>query len=671
MPSAFSRIAAFLTLTLLVRTTAAWAQEPEGAHFTAAQAEHGRDVYSSECASCHGGALDDGVAPPLAGDEFVLSWGRAGRTLDDLFFITRTTMPEGEGGTLSEEQYLDVLAYMLLRNGYSAGERELTADATELTAVTLESQDDAAPTTRSTTAFIRGSRGLVPEATGPTQDDLNAAGGNSDDWLYHTHDYSGRRYSELTDINADNVGQLAPVCMYAMGGAGSFQSGPIVRDGVMYVTTLRSTVALDAATCQVQWRHEWEPQALQIPINNRGVAIKDGRVVRATPDGYLLALDAANGEFLWARQVAQTMQGETFSMPPLIYDDLIVIGPAVSEFAIEGWVAAFKLENGEKVWHFNTVPGAKDGTGTWPNPENIVLGGGGVWTPLSLDPETEELYVAVTNPAPDLPAHLRPGLNLYTNSVVALDIRSGELRWYDQVVPNDFYDWDLTQVSPLFKTTIEGRERDLLATVGKDGFLRVLDRESHERLYETPISRQLNADVPLTKEGVRVCPGVNGGVLWHGPAYNPGTNQLYIGAIDWCTTFALTDSVRFVPGQLYMGGTFRPDPENEGRVTAVDASTGEVRWMYRSELPVLGAVTTTAGNLLFLGELTGDLVAFNAETGDELFRSRTSGPIGGGVVTYTVDGKQYVAVSSGRPSGLNWRAGPSGAPNVMIFALPG
>ncbi len=147
------------------------------------------------------------MAPPLAGDEFVLSWGRAGRTLDDLFFITRTTMPEGEGGTLSEEQYLDVLAYMLLRNGYSAGERELTADATELTAVTLESQDDAAPTTRSTTAFIRGSRGLVPEATGPTQDDLNAAGGNSDDWLYHTHDYSGRRYSELTDINADNVGQ--------------------------------------------------------------------------------------------------------------------------------------------------------------------------------------------------------------------------------------------------------------------------------------------------------------------------------------------------------------------------------------------------------------------------------------------------------------------------------
>jgi mono/diheme cytochrome c family protein len=168
MPSAFTRIAASLTLILVVCSTEVWAQEPAargGAYFTAAQAEQGRDVYSSECASCHGEALDDGVAPPLAGDQFVLSWGRAGRTLDDLFFITRTTMPEGEGGTLSEEQYLDVLAYMLHRNGYSAGDRALTADAADLTALTIESQDGAASDERSTRTFIRGPRGLVPEAT--------------------------------------------------------------------------------------------------------------------------------------------------------------------------------------------------------------------------------------------------------------------------------------------------------------------------------------------------------------------------------------------------------------------------------------------------------------------------------------------------------------------------
>jgi alcohol dehydrogenase (cytochrome c) len=362
--------------------------------------------------------------------------------------------------------------------------------------------------------------------------------------------------------------------------------------------------------------------------------------------------------------------GETFSMPPLVFENLIVVGPAVSEFAIEGWVGAFGLENGEPVWRFNTVPGAKDGTGTWPNPEGIVMGGGGVWTPLSLDPETGEVYVAVTNPAPDLPAELRPGANLYTNSIIALDVRTGALRWFDQLVPNDAHDWDVTQVSPLFRADVAGRERNLVATAGKDGFLRVLDRDSHERVYELPITRIENADVPLTREGVHVCPGIEGGVLWNGPAYSERTNLLYVGAVDWCGTYALAEEVRFVPGQLYLGGTVRPDAEMGGRLTAVDASDGSVRWVYRSAWPVLGAVTATAGNVVFLGELTGDLVAFDATTGEELWRFYTGGPIGGGVVTYSVDNRQYVAVSSGDPSVLNWRLEHEGAPTVVVFALP-
>ncbi len=673
MSLAAARNATSLTLALVICPSAAWAQAPaqrDGGYYTAAQADRGRGVYAEQCASCHGRDLDDGTAPPLTGDQFVLSWGRPGRTLDDLFYITRTTMPEGEGETLSDENYLDVLAYMLQRNGYPVGERALTADAADLTAVRIERREEGSSSVRSAVGFIRGDRGLLPRGSGPTQEELSSAHENSRDWLYHTHDYSGQRYSGLTEINTDNVAALSPACVFQMGEAGPFQSGPIVYDGVMYVTSLHATVALDAATCRPLWRHEWEQKGLWIPINNRGVAIKDGRVVRATSDGYLLALDAADGELLWARQVGSTMQGETFTMPPLIYDDLIVVGPALSEFAIEGWIAAFSLETGEKVWHFNTVPGAKDGTLTWPNPQNIVLGGGAVWTPMSFVPETEELYVAVTNPAPDLPADLRPGLNLYTNSIVALDIRTGEPRWYDQLVPNDFHDWDLTQVSPLFRTTVDGRERNLIATTGKDGLLHVLDRDSHERLYETTISKRENVDVPLSKEGVHVCPGVNGGVLWNGPAYNPGSNQLYVGAVEWCTTFGLSDDVRYVPGQLYMGGTLRPDADYAGTVTAVDASDGAIRWSYRSERPVLGALTTTAGNLLFMGELTGDLVAFNAENGDELYRFFTGGPIGGGVVTYTVDGKQYVAVASGDPSMLNWRLLDGGAPTVVILALP-
>ena len=668
----FPGVAASLTLALAICASTALAQTPaeQDGPFTADQASRGRLVYADRCASCHGRGLDDGTAPPLAGEQFVRSWGRPGRTLDDLFYITRTSMPEGEGGSLSDEQYLDVTAYLLQRNGYAAGNQELTSDVGVLSAFRIQNRAAAGPGVGDAPEFIRGDDGLVPAGRGPTQEELSAAHENSRDWLYHTHDYSGSRYADLAQINADNVASLAPVCIFQMGEPGPFQSGPIVYDGVMYVTTLRATMALDAATCRLKWRHEWDEKVPSFGLSNRGVAIKDGRVVRATSDGYLFALDAADGKLLWARRIGDAEVGETFTMPPLIYDDLIVIGPAVSEFAIEGWVGAFKLENGEPVWHFNTVPGAKDGTGTWPNPENIVQGGGGVWTPLSFDPESEELYVAVTNPAPDFPAHLRPGLNLYTNSIVALDIRSGTLNWYDQLVPNDSHDWDVTQVSPLFRTTVDGRERNLVATTSKDAFLRVLDRDSHERLYEIPVSKIENVDVPLTTEGVHVCPGIEGGVLWNGPAYNPGTNQLYVGSVEWCATFSLSERVRFLPGQMYLGGQLRPDATYGGHVTGIDASDGSVRWTYESERPVLGALTTTSGNLVFFGELTGDLVVFHAETGDELYRFHTGGPIGGGVVTYTVNGKQYVAVSSGDPSILNWRLDHTGSPTVLIFALP-
>ena len=669
----FLGLAVSLTVALAVCSSTARAQAPgvgDTGYFTAAQAARGSDIYAAQCASCHGAALDDGSAPPLTGEYFVQSWERPGVTLDDLFFIMRTTMPEGGVGTISDEQHLDVLAYLLERNGYPAGNRALTAEATVLSAVTIESRLASVPDRGAAPAFIRGERGLAPLGRGPTQAELNAAHENSRDWLYHTHDYSGRRYVDLAQITDANVADLAPVCTFDMGVPGPFQSGPIVHDGVMYVTSIFSTVAFDAATCQLHWRHEWQPQQRGLGLNNRGVAIKDGRVVRATSDGYLIALDAADGELLWARKAADVTVGETFTMPPFIYDDLIVIGPAVSEFAIEGWVGAFSLENGEPVWRFNTVPGARDGTGTWPNPNNIVLGGGAVWTPLSFDPESEELYVPVTNPAPDLPAELRPGANLYTNSIVALDVRTGDIRWYDQLVPNDAHDWDLTQVSPLFRTTVGGRERNLVATSGKDGFLRVLDRDSRERLYETPITAIENVDAPLTTEGVRVCPGLEGGVLWNGPAYDPRTNLLFVGAVDWCGIYALAEEVRFVPGQMYLGGFVRPAERMEGRVTAVGASDGSLRWAYQSDMPVLGALTTTAGNLVFVGELNGDLVAFHTESGEELYRFPTGGPIGGGVVTYSVNGKQYVAVTLGDPSILDWRLEDAGSPTVLILALP-
>lgn len=640
---------------LITPTVAVSGSAQQGVTYTAEQSARGADVYYEQCLLCHGTELDNGITSPLVGPAFQAKWQASGRGVADLFTFIRTEMPWGLGGSLTEQQYVDIVAYILERNGERAGSAALTTQA-------------ILASTAAAAAFIEGAHGMEPTSAGPTQADLNAAHQNARDWLYHTHDYTGRRYSGLSEITTANVSNLRPVCMRQIGDENTFQNGPIVYNGTMYVTTAQVTLALDAATCDVLWRHEWKGF-----WNNRGVGIKDGRLLRSTTDGYLIALDAKKGHLLWARQVADPSIGEMISMAPLIYDDLVIFGTAISENAINGWVGAFRLDNGEPVWKFNTVPGAEDGTGTWPNPENIKLGGGGVWTPFTLDVEREELYVAVTNPAPDLPAHLRPGLNLYTNSIVALDVRSGELRWYEQLVPNDAHDWDLTQVSPLFETTVGGKMRNLVSTVGKDGVLRVLDRDTHERLYETPVTTRVNVDVPLTKEGVRVCPGVTSGVLWNGPAYNPLTNTLYVGAVDWCTTFSLIDDddVEFVPGQMFIGGEFVPDEEKQGWITAINASDGSVRWKYRSEMPVLAALTTTAGNVLFAGELTGDFVAFDADSGDELYRFDTGGPVAGGIVTYEADGKQYVAVVSGYPSILGWvDVKDRGSPTLVVFALP-
>ena len=357
-------------------------------------------------------------------------------------------------------------------------------------------------------------------------------------------------------------------------------------------------------------------------------------------------------------------------MAPLIVDSLVIIGPAGSENNVQGWIGAFRLTDGWPVWRFNTVPRAGEpGSETWANPGGHPMGGGAVWTPPSLDVERGELFVAVTNPAPDLAAQLRPGANLYTNSAVVLDVHTGKLLWYDQLVPSDFHDWDVTQVSPLIRARVNRVERDLLITAGKDGLVHALDRRTHERLWQTPVTTRRNVDVPLTAEGTVSCPGVLGGVEWNGPAYNPGTGLLYVPAVDWCYKFSAAPaaSVRFVPGDLYMAGSTEPAGDERGWLTAVDAETGKIGWRYHSPKGMIAAVTTTAGGLVFTGERTGDFLAFDAANGKELYRFGTGAAIHGGIATYAVDGKQYVATTSGGGSST---FGGGGAATLVVFGLP-
>jgi alcohol dehydrogenase (cytochrome c) len=631
--------------------------------YTPAQADRGRDLYQARCAGCHGARLEGGGAPALAGVEFLRSWGAHELTVDDLYFVIRTTMPADSRTRLSRREYVDVVAYLLQRNGYPAGATELIADRKALRAVKLVPPAESVATRRVARPMPPA---RSPSTSRPTQSELDHAA-KAEDWLTPEHDYAGTKYSPLSRITRGNVKALRTECVYQVGDVASFQAMPVVYNGVMYLTTPRLTIALDARTCRLIWRREWREEGTERRPRNRGVAVKAGRVVRGTTDGQLIALDAATGEQLWTRQVADPSAGETFTMPPLIYDSLVVIGPALSERGISGWVGAFRLTDGEPVWRFETIQNRS----TWQGSDSVFVGGTSVWTPSTLDPATGTLYVATANPVPDFAGDVRLGDNLYSNSLLALDVRTGSLRWFHQMVPHDTHDWDFTHAGPLFRTSILGSVRNAVATAGKDGVLRVLDRQTHEVLYQTPVTTRDNVDAPVTTAGTRACPGFWGGVQWNGPAYHPGLRMLFVNAVDWCSTYKVGTEFHHIPGRNHLGGTFVNDPVEKavGWLTAVDAGTGAIRWRYRSPAPLVAAIAATASGLVFTGELTGDFLALDARTGKVLYRFDAGGPIGAGVVSYGVGGKQYVAVMSGRPSYLPIGRDP-GAATVLVFGLP-
>ena len=355
-----------------------------------------------------------------------------------------------------------------------------------------------------TVAFLIGLVTLPAHAQqGPTQAELNAAASNAVDWLLTNHDYGGQRFVDATEITRDNAASLRAACVYQAADLRPFHTNPLVYRGVMYLTTSQATIALDAATCRVQWRHVWRPKAKENWPQSRGVALKEGIIIRGTSDGYLLALDALTGQLLWERAAADAMKGETFTMPPVVFEDLVIIGPAGNEVPVRGWVGAFRVATGEPVWRFNTRPAAGEpGAETWSMTEALT-GGGAVWTPFSLDPAQGLVFVPVGNPAPDFYSDVRQGANLYTNSLVVLDARTGKLVWHYQAVPHDLHDWDLTQVSPLFTAQVNGRERRLVSVVGKDGLLHALDRESREQVYEVAVTRRENVELVFTRASAR------------------------------------------------------------------------------------------------------------------------------------------------------------------------
>ncbi len=498
------------------------------------------------------------------------------------------------------------------------------------------------------------------------------------DWATYNRTLEGNRGSPLAEIDTANIAQLRPLCTFDLGERAAFQTGPLVVGGTMYLTTAERTYALDAATCELRWKHTYKYHPgpdFDLKVN-RGVAYANGRLFRGTNDGRLLALDARTGEALWNVVAGDVTKGETFPAAPIAWGDLVFIGNAGGDnFGVTGRMMAFDAQTGGRIWSTNLIPEGGEASRTWPpSTEVLPKAGGATWTSYALDTIAGSLFLATGNSAPDFLPEARPGANLHAYSVLELEPQLGTLKRSVQLLSGDNHDWDMAAAPSLI--TAQGGQR-LIVQGGKDGYLYAIDRGTMAVRYRTPVTRIENVDAPLTKEGTRFCPGVNGGVEWNGPTYSPESNTLYVNSIDWCTTVRVApvadlQGKKGLPwtGSAQLRHPFGvPDKAWGGWLTAVDAGSGAIRWRYHSPTPLVAGITSTAGGLVFTGDLRGDFIAFDQQNGAIRWRYRTGQPIGGGVVTYRAGGEQLVAVAAGMHAPVTWKL-KSPPAKVIVFGLP-
>ncbi len=644
-------------------------------YFSPDQVRAGKELYLEHCASCHAADLSGAGAAALKGKVFLNRWTRGDQTLGDLIFTNRSSMPLGNAGILSKQEYFDISVYLLTENGHPVGTESLAMDdaAVETIKVGQFNKDfDPQVHNQQCPDVNYLDQDQDPADWGPSDAELKNSE-NDHQWLLPSKGYSGQRYSTLSQITKENVSQLQAVCAYDSGDMDPMQSYLGMHNDRLYFASNHSTFAVDAANCKLIWRYDRKSRCDEIWGRARGVGLKNGILIRGTPDGYLLALNAKTGERIWERRVSDTTSGGGgLSMPALIYDDLVFMGPAPTEVGLKGWVKAFNIYSGELAWTFNVVPEpGQPGADTWGSDESLIRGGGGVWTPFTVDVETSTLYLASGNPSPAYYDDDRPGKNLYTNAAIALDAHTGKLKWYRQFTPEDFHDWDLNHASPIITINESGQERQLLIVAGKDGFIHGVDRKSTDVLYSTELSRQVNTRVKTTTDNdTRFCPGLYGGTQWNGPAFSPVTKSIYVNTMEWCASLRKTDEIRYVFGGFYIGGMFKMDPYETAyaNLTSMDALTGRINWRYKSKQLMTAAVTVTASNLVMSGEIEGNFFILDADNGSKLFDYNLGESLGAGIITYAVNGRQYIAVASGTASPI-WYQKPASA-KIHLFALP-
>jgi len=484
------------------------------------------------------------------------------------------------------------------------------------------------------------------------------------DWFTMNKDYSSQRYVALDQITPENVSSLKEVCEVRLDEPGTavFTSGLLMVGRTLYVNTLRAAYAIDAATCDPIWRYAITFKTELHNFASRGSGYWDGKIFFGTADGQLIALDAATGKVVWDVQNA-IGHGETFISAPIAWDGKVFLGIGVSDEGIRGRFMAFDANTGKDLWRFYSIPlGNEPGADTWHNPPSVPPAGGGFWASSSLDPMTGEVFAPVANPFPDYVASLRPGANLYTNSVLSLGADSGKLNWYFQGVPHDQHDWDLG-TSPTLYTARNGVS--MLAIAGKDGFVYGLDRVTHALTFRTPGVTRAN-DGPYGTTPILVCPGTLGGAQWNGAAYDPDNGMLYTGMVDWCWYYFQMPNPKD-PAHPIGTPIWNFSVPPRGQITAIDGSNGDIEWQYHAQGPVIAGLVPTKSGLLFGGDVRGNLLALDASTGAVLDRIDAGGALNNGLISYAVDGRQYVAAAVGGVA-LN-TAGVAGALRVSIFGL--
>lgn len=625
----------------------------------------GQGIFEARCAGCHGGGGTGGELGPRITD-------RVQRHDDEgLATVVQEGFPNSgmPGFQLNDADRANLIAYLRTFVPPDAERERKTVET--LNGETLEGEVMNESNWGVQLLNDYGRLTLLRK-----DGDLYRRVTSEKDWGTYHGGIDGNRFTSMTQITKENVHRMAPKWTFTMGGVGQSQTTPIVVDGVMYVTSANECWALDAGSGAQIWRHT-QPRTEALIGNaaggiNRGVAISGDRLFMVTDHAHLLALNRFTGEVLWDQTMADWRQNYNATSAPLIVGDLVVTGTAGGDEGVRGFIAAFDQRTGNEAWRTWTVPlEGEPGSETWQG-GGIAHPSAAAWFTGNYDPELGLVYWQTGNPGPDLNGDYRLGDNLYSDSMLALDAKTGELKWYFQYTPHDVWDWDAEQPFVLVDKVWKGQERKLLLHAARNGFFYVLDRTTGEYLLGKQFVENLTwatglddkgrpiriAGMEPSEEGQETCPSLLGATNWYSTAYNAATGLYYLQTLEACDVFTKRHN-DWEAGKGYFGGSrqYAPGKKPQKVLRAIDIETGEIRW----ELPQTGPGTSwggvlgTASGLVIYADDSGALAAADARTGEPLWHFPMNNLWKASPMTYMFDGKQYVAIASGS--------------NIVSFAL--